>query len=151
MECIMKLQDFLPSENIVVGVRAGSKDQVLRLLAEIASKKCGLAAGDISKGLLDREKLGSTGIGDGIAIPHARFEDLQGPICVCAKLAKPVEFDAMDGLPVDVVILLLSPASSGRDGLNMLSCVARKFREDRILPAICQANSAEEIYAILTS
>jgi nitrogen PTS system EIIA component len=151
MECIMKLQDFLPSENIVVGVQAGFKDQVLRLLAEIASKKCGLAAVDISKGLLDRERLGSTGIGDGIAIPHARLEGLQEPLCLCAKLAKPVDFDATDGLPVDVVILLLSPTDAGRDGLNMLSCVARKFRDDRVLPVICQAGSAEEIYAVLTA
>jgi nitrogen PTS system EIIA component len=151
MECIMKLQDFLPSGNIVVGVQAGSKDQLLRLLAEIASKKCGLAAGDVSKGLLEREGLGSTGIGDGIAIPHARFDGLEEPLCLCAKLAKPVDFDAMDGLPVDVVILLLSPAGAGRDGLNMLSCVARKFRDDQILPAISQAASADEVYAILTS
>jgi nitrogen PTS system EIIA component len=151
MECIMKLQDFLPSGNIVVGVQAGSKDQLLRLLAEIASKKCGLAAGDVSKGLLERERLGSTGIGDGIAIPHARFDGLEEPLCLCAKLAKPVDFDAMDGLPVDVVILLLSPAGAGRDGLNMLSCVARKFRDDQILPAISQAASADEVYAILTS
>jgi nitrogen PTS system EIIA component len=147
----MKHQEFLPRENIFLGVQAGSKEQLLRVLADIAGKKCGLAAGTISKGLLDRERLGSTGIGDGIAIPHARFEELLEPLCLCAKLAKPVDFEAMDGLPVDVAILLLSPASAGRDGLNMLSCVARRFRDDRIVAAICQAGSAEEIYAILTS
>lgn len=147
----MKLQDFLPSENIIVGLHAASKEQLLRQLSEVASKRCGLAAGTISKGLLERERLGSTGIGEGIAIPHARFDDLQNIVCLCAKLSRPVDFDAMDGLPVDVVILLLSPASAGREGLNMLSCVARRFRDDRVLPAIRQAGSAEEIYAILTS
>jgi PTS system nitrogen regulatory IIA component len=151
MERIMKLQDFLPSENVVVGMQASSKEQLIRLLSDMASKKCGLAAGMISKGLLERERLGSTGIGEGIAIPHARFEDLQEIVCLCAKLSRPVDFDAMDGLPVDVVILLLSPSNAGREGLNILSCVARRFRDERVLPAICQAGSAEEVYAILTS
>lgn len=145
----MKLQDFLPIENVIVGLRAETKTQALRQMAEIAAKKSGIAAAAIADNLASRERLGSTGIGDGIAIPHARLAELRDSLCICAKLSKPVDFDAMDDQPVDFIVLLLSPAEEGRDALNMLSCVARKFREERVLPAICQAATAEEIHAVL--
>jgi nitrogen PTS system EIIA component len=146
----MKLQDFLPFENIIVGFKADSKAQALRQLAQVAAEKTGLDGNAIAEGLLGRERLGSTGIGDGVAIPHARLPIIEENLCLCVKLAKPMDFEALDEKPVGIIVLLLSPADEGRDALNILSCVARKFREDRVLPLMSQARSAEEIYAILT-
>ena len=145
----MELQDFLPLENVIVGLRADTKPHVLRQLAALAANRTGLDAQIIFASLLERERLGSTGLGEGIAIPHARLEALEEPLCLFAKLARPVDFEAMDDQPVDIVVLLLSPADAGREAITMLSSVARRFRDDRVLPAVCQAGSAEEIYAAL--
>lgn len=147
----MKLQDFLAIENVIVGLKADTKAHALRQLADIAAAKTGVSAGAILENLMGRERLGSTGIGDGIAIPHARLEGLEDSICICAKLFRPVDFDALDEQRVTFIVLLLSPVDEGRDALNMLSCVARKFRNERVLPGIDHAEDAEQIYAVLTS
>lgn len=147
----MKLQDFLPVENVVFGLRADSKTSALRQMAEIAAKATGLEAKAIAENLIGREELGSTGIGNGIAIPHARIAGLKENVCFCAKLAKPVEFEAVDEERVNLIVLVLSPVEEGRDALNMLSCVARRLRNDNVLAGVAQASSADELYSVLTA
>jgi PTS system nitrogen regulatory IIA component len=145
----MNLQDFLPLENVIVGFRADTKLQILRQLSAIAGRRTGLDPQKICLSLLEREKLGSTGIGEGIAIPHARLEELEEPLCLFAKLSRPVDFEAMDDQPIDIVVLLLCPAEAGREAVTMLSSVARRFRDERVLAGVCQAASPEEVYEAL--
>lgn len=147
----MKLQDFLPVGNVVFGLKADSKVHALRQMADIAAKATGLEAKEIADNLIEREELGSTGIGDGIAIPHARVAGLSENVCFCARLAKPLEFDAVDEQRVTLIVLVLSPVEEGKEALNMLSCVARRFRDDNVLEGVAQASGADELYSVLTA
>ncbi|MGQ3278789.1 MAG: PTS sugar transporter subunit IIA, partial [Shinella sp.] len=106
--------------------------------------------GIIAKALLARENLGSTGIGRGIAIPHALIEGLPKSLALVARLARPIDFEAVDDIPVDIVVLLLSPASGQGQNLNILSCIARQLRDDHTVGAIRAARSAEEVFVLLT-
>lgn len=146
----MLVRDFLPAENVFVGMNASSKEQLLRQLSEKAGKACSVSPQAIARALFDREALGSTGIGGGIALPHAGFAGLSSVFCLVARLAKPIDFEAVDDQPVDIVILLLSPASSKSEALNVLSCIARCFREDDTVRRLRDARTADEVYAILT-
>jgi nitrogen PTS system EIIA component len=149
MEIFMKVQDFLVPENIVVGVSAGSKEQLLRQLSELVGKRVSAPAAALTKALLDREGLGSTGIGQGVAMPHAAVREIETATCIVARLAKPIDFEAVDDVPVDLVILLLTPTTTRNDALNILSCMARRFRDEECLRRIRSAHTAEEIYTVL--
>lgn len=146
----MLVQDFLLAENVFVGLNAPSKEQLLRQLSEKAGKTTSVSPQAIAKALFDREALGSTGIGGGIALPHAGVAGLSSVFCLVARLARPLDFEAVDDQPVDIVILLLTPASSRSEALNVLSCIARCFREDDTVRRLRAAKTADEVYAILT-
>ncbi len=146
----MQVKDFLREENVFYGLGAASKDQLLRQLAEKLAARTTLPASTLAKALLDRERLGSTGIGNGVAIPHAMVEGLVAPICLAAKLGRPVDFEAVDEVPIDLIVLVLTPAGQASDALNILSCFARRFREEEVVTRLRLARSAEEIYVILT-
>ena len=103
--------------------------------------------GRYCKRLLDREKLGSTGIGEGIAIPHTRVAGVVHPFGMLARLSKAIDFEAVDDIPVDIVFLLLMPGESRKDHLNALACVARQLRSHEVLKKIRSATSADELYA----
>jgi PTS system nitrogen regulatory IIA component len=150
MEFIMQLSDHLALENIVVDLPPVPKHKLLRQLADMSSLKTGIDTGIIAKALLARENLGSTGIGRGIAIPHALIEGLPKSLAIVARLARPIDFEAVDDIPVDIVVLLLSPAAGHGQNLNILSCIARQLRHDHTVAAIRAARSADEIFVLLT-
>jgi len=139
------INDFLSPEHILLDIRAANKLGVLQELARRAAEALGLSADSISKELNKREELGSTGTGGGTAIPHARLPQVKTPFGMFARLAQPVEFDAIDGEPVDLVFLLLLPASPTGEQLNALAAVARKLRDKRCLDRVRRARSAMEI------
>jgi PTS system nitrogen regulatory IIA component len=123
----MEIKEFLLPTDTLVKVRGTDKTRLLQELAARAAATLDLDANLIRTALLKREDLGSTGTGGGIAIPHARISDLKKPFGTLVRLKHAIDFDAIDGMPVDIVFLLLLPAQSG-DPLNALASVARRLR-----------------------
>jgi len=146
----MKISDFLSRSETLVNVRASDKEELLRELAKIAAAKLQLSEDDIVAELLKREGLGSTGLGSGVAIPHARFQALKKPFGTMARLRRPIDFDAIDGQPVDLVFLLLLPAAAEGEQLGALASVARKLRAPADLTKMRRAKNASELYRVLT-
>jgi len=144
----MKLRDYLPPENIVLDLAPPSKAILIKQLSTLAAERLSLDANDIGKALTNRESLGSTGIGGGIAIPHAGVKGLDRHFCLFARLVKPIDFEAVDEQPVDLVFLLLNPESRP-DHLNILSCIARRVREEETAAAIRRSVSPQEVYSVL--
>lgn len=146
----MPLTDILTPEAILPSVKASSKKQLLQELAAFAAAQAGLLESDIYEALLQRERLGSTGIGHGIAIPHGKLPKLDRLIGVFARLEKPIDFDALDGETVDLVFLLLAPEGAGADHLKALSRVARALRDPAIAQKLRKSHDASALFALLT-
>ncbi|MGI9373696.1 MAG: PTS IIA-like nitrogen regulatory protein PtsN [Hyphomicrobiales bacterium] len=146
----MQLSDILSDESIVPALKAGSKKQLLQELAQVAAALTELSPREVFEVLLQREKLGSTGLGQGIAIPHGKFEALDGVRGIFARLSNPVEFDAVDGKPVDLVFLLLAPESAGADHLKALARVSRLLREVEVVKKLRGSETSAALYSILT-
>lgn len=146
----MRLSDHLSSENVAIDLKAASKQDLLMKLADLASRKTGLQPALIYRALETRERLGSTGIGRGIAMPHAVVPGLFDSHCMLVRLSKPLDFDAIDDVPVDIVVLLLSPSAEKGQSLNILSCVARSLRDERVVSAVRAADTAERAYSLVT-
>jgi nitrogen PTS system EIIA component len=146
----MILNDLLTPDAILAPLRGNGKKQVLQDIAERAATLTGLPDREVFDALLQRERLGSTGIGDGIAIPHGRSTALERLHGLFVKLDKPVDFDALDGQPVDILFVLLAPEGAGADHLKALARVARVLRDRVTLDRVRKANDADAIYAILT-
>src|SRR5262245_57289076 len=117
----MKIKDFLSAADVAVDVRAADKASLLKDLATRAAAALNLSVDMVVSEIAKRDELGSTGIGRGVAIPHARLREIKKPLGLLARLKSPIEFDAVDGQPVDLVFLLLLPASSPLDQLNALA------------------------------
>lgn len=141
----MPHSDHFSLRNVAIDLRSASKHEVLRQLADMSSRQTDISADVIAKALLVRENLGSTGIGRGIAIPHATIPGLGHSLVIVARLARPIDFDAIDDVPVDFVVLLLSPSSNEGQNLNLLSSITRKIRDDKTVKAVRAARNAEEI------
>ncbi len=146
----MPLTDILTPEAILPSVKASSKKQLLQELAAFAAAQAGLLESDVYEALLQRERLGSTGIGHGIAIPHGKLPKLDRLIGVFARLEKPIDFDALDGETVDLVFLLLAPEGAGADHLKALSRVARALRDPAIAQKLRKSHDASALFALLT-
>jgi PTS system nitrogen regulatory IIA component len=146
---MIELAEILSPGAVVLDLKAGSKRQVLRALAERVAEAQGLEAGPVLDALLGREKLGTTGIGDGLAIPHAKLPDLDRLVGVFARLQSPVSFDALDDEPVDLVFLLLAPTEAAADHLKALARVARVFRDEALCRALRQAANPSLAYDLL--
>lgn len=146
----MQIKDFLSHDCIIATLRAGTKKQVLTDLSHCASQESGLDQNQILEALMQRERLSSTGVGDGIALPHGKNKNLSKLIGVFARLEKPIDFQAVDGLPVDLVFLLLAPETAGADHLKALACIARVMRDQNNVNLIRQTRDQEAIYALLT-
>lgn len=146
----MDLNFVLKPESVAV-VSAGSKDEILGDLAETFGAAWELDREMVLENLDEREKLGSTGFGRGVAIPHARIPGIRRPIAAMLKLEKPVPFDAADGLPVDLVIGLLSPESCGAAHLHALAALSRMVRDERMHDALSDAPDAEALYGLITN
>ncbi len=147
----MKISDFLSPTEVLVNVRASDKQQLLQELARRAAAIVNVPADRIASELLKREELGSTGMGAGVAIPHARFQELKKPFGLLAKLKPAINFDAIDGQPVDLVFILLLPSAAEGEQLGALASVARKLRSGDDLTKIRRAKNAPELYAALIS
>ena len=143
----MKIEEFLQPANVVIDLRASDKETALRELAGRAATVLHRDAQALLRALHDREELGSTGLGDGIAIPHVRLEGIDRPFGILARLKRPVAFDAVDGLPVDVLLFLVLPQKAqGGVQLNALACAARRLRDESTVRAIRRARDAESVY-----
>jgi nitrogen PTS system EIIA component len=142
----MMLSDFLSPSNVLLQKRAADSRQLIRELSQRAAACLGADEGAIVTALLKREALGSTGMGNGVAIPHARLEAVKKPFGLLARLDQPVDFDAIDGQPVDLVFLLLLPAAGECEQLGVLALVARRLRMPDILTQLREARSALELH-----
>jgi nitrogen PTS system EIIA component len=141
---------LLSPRAVRTGVRAASKKLLLQQLAAMAGELYGIAAPRVTEALLERERLGSTGLGGGIAVPHARLPGL-GAVCgLFVKLEPPVDFDALDRQPVDLVFTLLAPANAGADHLKALAQVSRLFRDRPLVEKLRGTSSPDAIYALLS-
>ncbi len=146
----MELFDLLAERGIIPALKAKTKKQALQDLAELGSTITGLASRDILEGLLQRERLGSTGLGGGIAIPHAKFKGLDRIHCVFARLDQPLEFESIDNEPVDLIFLLLAPEHASGDHLKALARISRFLREPHALERLRATRDRKGLYAILT-
>jgi nitrogen PTS system EIIA component len=145
----MKISDLLSPTDVMIDVRASNKRQLLQEFAAKAAVSLGLPVDQVASCLLKREDLGSTGIGHGVAIPHARLPDLQQPYGLLAKLKQPIEFDAIDGQAVDIAFVLLLPAAAENGQLGPLARVARTLRPPENLARLRDAKNASELYSAI--
>jgi nitrogen PTS system EIIA component len=146
----MPLLDFLDPQAVLPALRVSGKKQALQELASQAARLTGLPDSAIYEALLQRERLGSTGIGEGIAIPHGKLAGLTRIFGLVARLDKPVNFEALDSQPVDVLFLLLAPEGAGADHLKALARVARVLREPGLIERVRATRDREALYAIMT-
>jgi PTS system nitrogen regulatory IIA component len=147
---MIDLSDLLRPDAVLADVTAATRKAVLAAVANAASGLVDGDARDIGERLAAREKLGSTGFGLGVAIPHARMPALAAVTGVFMRLAHPVEFGAVDDLPVDLVFALLSPTQAGADHLKALARVSRRMRDRALLAKLRGAGSHDALYALLT-
>lgn len=145
----VKISDLLSPADVMIDVRASNKRLLLQELAAKAATSLNLRVDQIAPDLLKREELGSTGVGGGVAIPHARLPDLQRPYGLLAKLKQAIEFDAIDGQPVDIVFVLLLPANAEDGQLGALALVARTLRPSETLGRLRRARDASELYSAM--
>jgi PTS system nitrogen regulatory IIA component len=141
--------DLLAGGSIAPRLTAANKRQVLATISEIAARSCGLKAHAVFDALMEREALGATGVGHGVAIPHARVEGLSQMKGVFVRLAPPVDFGAIDDEPVDLVFALLSPSTSGSEHLRALARIARALRSPELRGQLRQARGGDAIWALL--
>jgi PTS system nitrogen regulatory IIA component len=147
----MNIQDFLSPSDVTIDVAPANKQKLLVELANKAASRLRLPPDTILTELSKREELGSTGVGDGVAIPHARFSQIDKAFGMLLRLRQPIEFDALDGKPVDIVFMLLLPESAKGEQLSALACVARKLRSPAVKAALRNAPNATEIFHVLAS
>ena len=146
----MKISDLLSPTDVMIDVRTSNKGLLLQEFAAKAAASLGLPVDQVAPYLLRREELGSTGIGRGVAIPHARLPDLQRPYGLLAKLKQPMEFDAIDAQAVDIVFLLLLPTTAENGQLGALALVARSLRPSEALVRLRSAKDASELYSAMS-
>jgi PTS system nitrogen regulatory IIA component len=145
----MSLKDLLNADAILPSLKINSKKQALQELSEKAAIVSGLPAREIYDALLQRERLGSTGIGNGIAIPHGKLTKAGRIFGVFARLERPVDYEALDGAPVDLIFLLIAPESAGADHLKALARVARILRDPAATAKLRATRDAAALYTML--
>src|SRR5580704_410384 len=146
----MPLNDLVAPDAVLPALKVNGKKQALQELAAKAAELTGQSERGIFEILLQREKLGSTGVGNGIAIPHGKLPKLSKLFGLFARLDRPIDFEALDGQPVDLVFLLLAPEGAGADHLKALARVARLLREPDTAKKLRESRDADAIYAVLT-
>jgi PTS system nitrogen regulatory IIA component len=145
----MHLADFLDFDAIKTSLPGGNKRSLLQQLANLAGQRLHLDSAAILSSLTEREQLGSTGFGQGVAIPHGKIEGLSRIYCLFARLGEPVDFKAIDGRPVDLVFLLLSPPDAGAEHLKALAAISRVTRNLPTLEKMRGARSRDALTAVL--
>lgn len=146
----MHLGDIVDAQSVLANVKAQGKKQLLQELSQALAKRTGVDHRIIFETLLTREKLGSTGIGQGIAIPHGKLAAITRVHGLLARLATPVDFGSVDGQPVDLVFVLLAPDHAGADHLKALARISRLLRNAAVVEKLRGTDSVEGLYAILT-
>ena len=145
----MELRDVLAPGAVIAALRASSKKQLLQQLAAAIAPSVGQDGQSLFDILLTRERQGSTGFGGGIAFPHGRIAGLPAPTGLFARLADPIDYDAIDGRPVDLVFLLLSPIDRGAEHLKALARVSRTFRDAALVEKLRGSTSPDALYTML--
>jgi PTS system nitrogen regulatory IIA component len=136
----MKISDFLSPTQVMIDVKASDKSRLLEQLSTEAAVEAGLAADEVVREIAKREELGSTGVGNGVALPHARLP---------SRLRHGIDFDAIDGEPVDIVVLLLIPEAGDSAKGNALACVARALRDTETLRKVRSAPDREALFSVI--
>jgi PTS system nitrogen regulatory IIA component len=146
----MEINDLLVPDGVVADLKATSKKQALQDLAKRAAEISGLHVRAIFDVLMERERLGTTGVGNGIAIPHGKLPNLERLHGMFARLENPIDFQAIDERPVDLIFVLLAPESAGADHLKALARISRLLRDEAICNKLRGTDNAEALFAILT-
>lgn len=147
----MLLAEFLDFDAIRPGLPGGNKRSLLQQLANLAAQRLDIATADVLASLVERERLGSTGFGQGVAIPHGKIEGLERIYGLFVRVAEPVDYKAIDGRRVDLVFLLLSPPEAGADHLKALAVISRITRHAATLERMRGARSRDALAAVLMS
>ena len=145
----MQLAQFLDPESVRIGVAANSKRGLLHQLSAVAANRLQLNVEEVHERIAARERQGSTGFGNGVAIPHGKLEGLSSPYALVARLAEPVDYKAVDGQPVDIIFMLLSPPDSGAEHLKALAAISRVVRHGATLEKLRGARSRDAFAAVL--
>ena len=145
----MHLSDFLDFDAIKTALPGGNKRSLLQQLANLAGQRLGADPAAIGASLAEREQLGSTGFGQGVAIPHGKIDGLGRIYCLFARLSEPIDYKAIDGRPVDLVFLLLSPVDAGAEHLKALAAISRVTRNGATLEKMRGARSRDALAAVL--
>lgn len=145
----MAIADLFPAAEGILSLTPGNKTELLELLAQQAAQKLGRPQEEILDALEARERLGSTALGRGVAMPHTRLEGLTQQLAILARLTRPIEFDARDGEPVDLVFMVLWPEAASEGFLPALSNICRVLRDNQLPRQLRQAGSAAEALAML--
>ncbi len=146
----MDIADLISPLSVIPNLRATSKKQALQEMAKRAAELTGLHERAVFDVLLERERLGTTGVGNGIAIPHGKLPSLDRLYGLFARLERPINFEAIDEQPVDLIFLLLAPEAAGADHLKALARVSRLLRDRSVCEKLRGTESAEGLYALLT-
>ena len=146
----MLLDDLTTADAILPALKVNTRKQALQELSARAAKLCGLPEREIFDAVLQRERLGSTGVGNGIAIPHCKLAGVRSIFGVFGRLERPVDFDAQDSAPVDLVYLLVAPETAGADHLKALASVARALRDPALTARLRATRDASALYLLLT-
>src|SRR5215510_3053837 len=145
----MLLTDLVAANAVIPALKVNSKKQAIQELAARAAQLTGQGERAIFDVLMQREKLGSTGVGNGIAIPHGKLSNLDKLFGLFARLDRPIDFEALDGQPVDLIFVLLAPETAGADHLKALAKIARMLRDTDLANKLRDARDPEAIYAVL--
>jgi PTS system nitrogen regulatory IIA component len=148
---MMDLKDIVAPDAVYAALNATSKKHLMQELAQRAADVYGFDDRSAFEALLERERLGATGMGRGVAIPHARLKSVNDIVGVFARLQKPVDFDAVDGEPVDIVFALFAPEDTGANHLRALARVSRCLRDPSVCAKLRATDQASAIYAVLTN
>lgn len=147
----MDLTHFLDGNAVVADLPVANKKTLFQALGALAERTLGLPAKDVIDRLNERERLGTTGFGGGIAIPHGRIPGLDGIHAALVRLEKPIDYGAIDDLPVDIVLMMLSPVDAGAEHLKVLAQVSRRLRDRAFLAKLRGAGSPDALYALFAA
>ncbi|MGF1454536.1 MAG: PTS IIA-like nitrogen regulatory protein PtsN [Alphaproteobacteria bacterium] len=146
----MDLSDLIAPDRVLGGCKAASKKQALLELSTVAAGHTGLSERVIFEALMERERLGTTGVGQGIAIPHAKLAQLTSLCGFFSRMASPIDFEAIDDQPVDLIFLLLAPETAGAEHLKALAQISRLLRKRSVCDKLRAATDAAALFALLT-